>query len=158
MKKSCSKCKEVKLSTSFFPDSRNRSGLSSECRSCRILMTRRWKAQRGEEYLKEQAFKRRQHSFGIAAAEYWAMHETQGGLCAVCQKPEVRKHQSGKIKTLAIDHDHSTGIIRELLCGRCNNALGQFDDNPELLDKAANYLRKHAANPSGKVIPFRKAA
>jgi hypothetical protein len=42
---------------------------------------------------------------------------------------------------LAIDHDHVTGDIRGLLCHACNVALGLLNDDPELLEAAAGYLR-----------------
>jgi Recombination endonuclease VII len=56
----------------------------------------------------------------------------QFGKCAICDRP---------IDTLAnIDHDHLTGEIRGLLCGRCNKAIGWFGDDPELLGRAMVYL------------------
>ena len=42
----------------------------------------------------------------------------------------------------AVDHNHTTGKIRDLLCGNCNGGLGKFMDNPELLIKAADYLKE----------------
>jgi hypothetical protein len=42
---------------------------------------------------------------------------------------------------LAVDHDHETKHVRGLLCANCNTALGKFHDNPDLLYRAADYLR-----------------
>jgi hypothetical protein len=44
------------------------------------------------------------------------------------------------LKELAIDHCHKTGKIRGLLCKNCNQGLGQFKDNIDLLLSAAKYL------------------
>jgi hypothetical protein len=71
------------------------------------------------------------------------MAEHQNNLCAICQQPETAT-LNGKIKRLAVDHDHTTNQTRELLCNNCNSMLGYYNDNPELLEKAANYLKKHA--------------
>lgn len=154
--KQCSKCKKTKRHQSFFTDTRNSSGLSSECKTCRTAVARAWKDKWGTEYKAREAHRRREREFGISLEEYTEMHEAQGGVCAICLKPEIMKHQSGKIKTLAIDHSHETGMIRELLCSRCNNALGGFYDNPTILEKAIAYLKKHLENPSSKIIPFKK--
>ena len=50
---------------------------------------------------------------------------------------------TGKPARLAVDHCHVKGSVRKLLCKSCNNGLGLFKDNPELLEKAADYLRNH---------------
>ena len=82
-------------------------------------------------------------SFGIDLAEYQKMFVTQAGVCACCEKPEHEK-RSGKTRWLAVDHCHETGEIRGLLCGSCNRGIGKFEDDPNLLRKAADYLERHA--------------
>ncbi len=77
--------------------------------------------------------------FGISVNKYEALFKAQKGLCAICQKPEVDK-RNGKIKRLAVDHDHETGQIRGLLCQRCNTALGSFFESAFLLQSAIDYL------------------
>ena len=54
----------------------------------------------------------------------------QDGRCAICCATEARH----------IDHDHDTGQVRGMLCFRCNAALGQLDDSPDRLRRAADYL------------------
>ena len=60
----------------------------------------------------------------------------QDGLCAICE----RHPEDG---VLRVDHDHSTGKIRGLLCRHCNLALGNMSDDVSLLRKAIAYLEKH---------------
>lgn len=79
--------------------------------------------------------------FNLSFAEYLALVEKQGGLCAICGRPE-RRVLNGKVKRLSIDHDHKTDTVRALLCGDCNTVLGLTDDNPERLEAAAAYLRQ----------------
>jgi len=45
---------------------------------------------------------------------------------------------------MAVDHNHETGNVREILCFNCNHALGIFKDSPSLVHKAYEYLRKHS--------------
>lgn len=69
--------------------------------------------------------------------QYDEMLAAQGGGCAICgrpPRPDIALH---------VDHDHTTGAVRGLTCFRHNNALGDFDDDPTLLEKAAAYLRSH---------------
>lgn len=72
--------------------------------------------------------------FGITPERYDAMLAAQGGVCAICGRPP----NSGA--ALHIDHDHRTNRIRGILCFRCNNALGDLDDDPDRLMAAAMYL------------------
>jgi hypothetical protein len=81
--------------------------------------------------------------FGIDEAAYDAMHAAQGGLCAICEKPETAV-RDGKVKWLAVDHSHHSDEIRQLLCQRCNVMIGHCNDDIEVLRKAIAYLERHA--------------
>jgi hypothetical protein len=74
--------------------------------------------------------------------EYEVLFVSQNGLCAICRKPETRI-VNGVLARLAVDHNHNTGKNRELLCSRCNTAIGLLDENPEILAAAGGYLKKH---------------
>jgi len=63
------------------------------------------------------------------------MYAEQRGSCAICGKGEA---ENGK--ALAVDHDHESGVVRGLLCDHCNLALGRFQDSPEILRRALDYL------------------
>jgi hypothetical protein len=81
---------------------------------------------------------RLQKRFGISLREWEAQHARQGGCCAICEKA-VESRPSHRTHT---DHCHATGQFRGILCHQCNTALGDFQDDPELLEKAASYLRE----------------
>ncbi len=87
------------------------------------------------ERAKEQDYQRHtERKFGISRAEYDALLEAQGGVCAICKQPSVTG------KRLHVDHDHKTEIVRGILCHHCNSGLGQFFDSVERLNDAAAYL------------------
>jgi len=72
--------------------------------------------------------------YGISLADYDELVIKQNNGCAICG---VWK------KTFHVDHDHTTGKVRGLLCVSCNSGLGKFNDTIEGLEKAIAYLRKH---------------
>lgn len=64
----------------------------------------------------------------------------QNGLCAICGLPPNGR---GWGDTLCFDHDHATGLLRDLVCGKCNKGLGCFEDKVASLRSAVRYLLKH---------------
>ena len=82
------------------------------------------------------------HSFGIGLPEYIQMAVDRDNKCDICGRPE-RQERAGKVKALAVDHDHKTGTVRGLLCSDCNTALGKFEDSKDLLTSAIAYLTKY---------------
>lgn len=74
--------------------------------------------------------------YGITRDDYRRLWRGQGGLCAICRQPE----RSSRNRLLAVDHSHTTGRVRGLLCSHCNRAIGLFDDNPATLTQAVEYL------------------
>ena len=78
--------------------------------------------------------------YGITLAEYMDMHEAQGGLCAICGQPETTL-KKGQPAMLAVDHCHTSGKVRGLLCMSCNLGLGYFKDDEAVLENAIRYLK-----------------
>ena len=80
--------------------------------------------------------------YGITVKRYTEFLIKQDGLCAACRRPESVKHL-GKIRRLAIDHNHATGRIRGLLCGRCNGALGLLGDDILRVRALVAYMERY---------------
>jgi hypothetical protein len=79
----------------------------------------------------------RLQKYGIDREIYDSIEEAQGGLCAICRKPE-----SVEGRSLSVDHCHLTGQVRGLLCTRCNQCLGRLDDNVDIIRNMAAYLEE----------------
>jgi rubrerythrin len=96
----------------------------------RRLMRKRWEAMSPEERRHANTAKRKRVTGSDGTEESaWSC-----GLCTICgASPDKSAH--------ALDHDHVTGAVRGLLCGRCNTGLGLFRDNPSLLCRAVRYLQ-----------------
>jgi hypothetical protein len=82
---------------------------------------------------------------GMTIPAFDALLAGQGGVCAICRKPEkdFDNTGTGKVRNLNVDHDHVTNAVRGILCSSCNRGLGLFSDDPDLLITAAAYLERH---------------
>jgi hypothetical protein len=132
--KICTLCGEEKPLTEFYVHKKGRLGRFAWCKPCASRYnSERAKTFQRKEY-KRWAFKERE--YGISKEEYEELSRSQNGLCAVCQKPNIRDH------FLCVDHDHETGFIRGLLCHRCNRSVGFAQDDPQTLRRLADYIEQ----------------
>ncbi len=76
-------------------------------------------------------------AYGITLADRAALLAKQGGRCGICWHP----FGTGR-SAVHVDHEHDTGRVRGLLCGRCNSGLGFFLDSEDRLLFAMSYLRR----------------
>jgi len=120
----------------------HREELLEKCREKKLEQKRRAYAENPEKYLERVRkysaanperirAKNLKKCYGITAEQYNKMTDKQNGQCAICGRGD---------KKLQVDHDHSTGTVRGLLCGGCNLGIGHLCDSPDLLQKAAGYL------------------
>lgn len=91
-----------------------------------------WIAKKDKEY----SFIKNLRSYGMTIDDYNTLLKNQNGVCAICNKPPKVN------KRLHVDHDHNTGLIRGLLCFRCNFGLSYFNENPDAMNRAYAYLIK----------------
>lgn len=105
---------------------------TGSCLECRKQNDSKWQTAHPETVIES----RLQARYGITLATKQTMLSSQHNQCSICQSPI-------DLRTGQVDHDHATGRIRDLLCWSCNVGLGKFDDNFELLQKAAQYLLDH---------------
>lgn len=73
--------------------------------------------------------------YGLTEAGYETMLRGQNGVCAICAGTQKQR--------LSVDHCHTTGRVRALLCKKCNSGLGLFRDEVAILEQALTYLKGH---------------
>ncbi len=93
-----------------------------------------WHRLSAEEKTRRSLLNRLKSKYKITLEEFEAMKLSQTGLCAICKSTPDK---------WCIDHCHDTGRVRALLCGKCNTGIGMLRDNPELMELAAEYVRRH---------------
>jgi len=76
------------------------------------------------------------HRYGITPNEFDEMVFRQQGRCAICGAEPSKR--------LVIDHDHSSGKVRALLCDSCNHLVGYIEREPDLIEKTSAYLKEHS--------------
>lgn len=151
--KICSTCGKRLPISAFNRDKSRKDGYQYRCKNCyrdwyntRYATEKSFREKRSQHFSKYYAEKyptlQEQKNaskflamYGITREQFAEMSTLQGDLCKICQKPP-----SGKTR-LSVDHDHKTRKIRGLLCDNCNKGLGVFQDNPDLLAAAIEYLK-----------------
>lgn len=87
------------------------------------------------------------HRYGISIPERDNLLIEQGYKCKICEREIEFDGTAGSKETTAnVDHCHTTGKVRAILCWPCNTGIGKLQDNPRLLRKAAEYLEVHYAS------------
>jgi hypothetical protein len=158
--KLCTKCSTLKPPTEFHRSSASLDGLGSYCKACRSSYAAAYYAGRRDElnarnkaYYRDNVDRKQfisarwrknnperakllvrrsmlHRKYGLDVEAYADLLKWSNGGCAIC----------GFVGRLHVDHCHSTGAIRGLLCIPCNTSLGGFRDSPQLLRIAIAYL------------------
>ena len=97
------------------------------------------------------SLKKSLQAINLSLEKYFQMLEECNNKCMICKKDEIKTRQGNKTR-LCIDHCHTSGKIRGLLCHKCNAALGMFEDNTDSIQEALNYLNKHKQDNHGLPI------
>ena len=130
--KPCSKCKEVKSFDDFAKQSKKKDGLRSQCRSC----DQQYRDE-NRDAVRDYHYRNR---YGITYEEYKVKLEQQNYSCEICGSEHT---ENERMKTLVVDHCHTTGKVRGLLCHSCNVALGAAKEKEEILMSCISYLRTY---------------
>lgn len=146
--KKCLTCKKHLSVTDFPRNAGTKDHRGSSCRECsRIYCKKHYRKHRdryllnGTKHYRENASAYREanlrKSYGITHAQFVEIVERQNGVCMICQKGPSEVDPG---KRLAVDHCHHTGIIRGVLCAKCNTAIGQLGHDYKRICRAAAYV------------------
>lgn len=148
MEKVCCRCKASKPLSEFWKYKKSKDGHNGACIEC-LNGPGSWN-DRNREYVNAKQRERYAlnsdraraynlaYLYGVTLEWYEAQLQAQGGRCAICGY--VPKEGQ---RRLAVDHNHYTNKIRELLCQRCNLSVGYMREDPRLIRKMADYLESH---------------
>jgi len=128
--KKCSKCKLTLNEDDFYKHNRN-------CKKCHLENMKNYHSKNKDKVdlgkRKRSLFKK----YGVSLEQYDDMLHHQNGECAICKSKDVGRKGA---KYFNVDHCHSTGKVRGLLCHNCNIILGKIKDSKEWLSVAIKYL------------------
>lgn len=129
--KKCTKCDVEKELKDFWKDVTKPSGRHSQCIGCaRHTRKKNYCPKRSKRWALKQ-------KYDMTLEDYDFMFIKQGGVCKVCKDPERSKDR------LCVDHCHTTGNVRSLLCSGCNKAFGLLDENVDYMSRLIHYKRNH---------------
>ena len=160
--KRCTKCGELKPLTEFYRQKTGRGGYRADCKACLAARAKQWYRRNREHAIaqvkawqqanpdrvkaaRKAARARRgpidrdarlRRVFGLSSDDYAATLADQGGGCALCGRTPLAG------RSLHVDHNHETGVVRGLLCFRCNAGIGQFREDKLRLADAIVYLTR----------------
>jgi hypothetical protein len=137
--KECKSCNppRVRPLSDFYKRKSSPDGHSPICKEC--------ESKKHAEYYKRNKSKRIHRrsklkvNYNLTEKDFDTLFEEQEGACAICKRADVK---------LVVDHDHTTGAVRGLLCNGCNHGLGRFGDSIPLMESAIAYLEKHLEPPT----------
>jgi len=132
--KKCSKCKETKPLSCFHKNKRRGDGRNTYCKTCAIQYKKEY-YRKNKPKIREYALQKR---YKITQVEFDTLLKQQDNCCACCgvTKPDRTR------ENLAVDHNHTTGKVRGLLCTRCNTVLGLVRDSPQILSNLIKYIER----------------
>lgn len=131
----CTTCQRELSNDSFWPSMLERAG-AIRCKECAGKVSNAYKG-RSKDKARDWHLK---NKYGISLEEYEEMLQAQDGRCAICGMTFDLEYIPDSPR---VDHNHTTGAVRELLCQRCNTGIGMLQESEDILTSAIDYLRRH---------------
>ena len=141
--KQCSVCKENKSLSCFYNSKKAKDGKAYRCKDCDEIARKKWSTDNPLRSHLSQRQRNLKHKYGVDLDWYTEKFKEQNNACAICESTENKTAGDREFWNFSVDHCHTIGKVRGILCNNCNRALGLLLDSPSLLRKAANYIETH---------------
>lgn len=153
LSKACTKCKNIKNIDEFYRKHDGKYGASSHCKICDFYKKKKWQEENGEKVAdsnKKWRKNNKKKSYNIQRAnglrsnykmsieDYDNMLLQQNNQCAICK---INKNKLNR--KLDVDHCHTSGKVRKLLCRSCNVSLGRLNEDVFTLTNMIEYIYEH---------------
>lgn len=147
--RTCTKCGVSGGRDMFKPSKAYASGLASWCRKCSNRYVKQWQTENPEKRNLSELKSGLKKRYGISVERYLELYSKQLGKCAICSVAvasqvdvaiTLARSEKDKNSTAHVDHCHKTGIVRGLLCSKCNTGIGQLQESVDILESAIRYI------------------
>ena len=142
VEQACNTCDVVKPASEFHFRNISTGVIQRTCKSCALTKVKKWQSDNPKRY--KENWKRSSHGrdrlrrkateYNISVEDLQKLYDDAGGKCEICRNEPNR--------WLVVDHCHNSTKVRGILCEQCNQALGLFKDDPEVMRKAALYIER----------------
>lgn len=132
--KICRLCKRELSLNNYYKHKNTVDRLKHECKNCWNKLSLQYYFNNKETLTSKRKVYYFKNNYDLSLEEIQKMKESQNYRCKICDLKE----------DLVVDHNHGNRKVRSLLCNKCNQGLGSFKDNPDILRKAANYLEVYS--------------
>ncbi len=143
--KICTKCNIEKDESEFYVQKHRNNRLFPKCKACHnaisIANAKKHRKANPERIATQDRKNHLKSMYGITPEDYDRILSEQKGVCAICGSSDPNDNVS---TNLHVDHCHSTGKVRGLLCSHCNHILGKANDDPSVLLAAIQYLSRNS--------------
>ncbi len=151
----CNTCGETKSREEYTQHKLTKSGLTNKCKDCtrqyrkqkywenaekNRKASNKWLEANRVEANKRRRWARLEKLYGLTETKYNELLASQNYGCAICENLSPGVTKDGHEDIFKVDHNHTTGKVRGLLCNKCNIGIGQMEDDPDRVLRAAFYL------------------
>lgn len=144
--KKCSKCGIEKPLSYFYKDAIRKDGLRGPCKTCDIEKSRKYREEFPEKAKAQVRSSKLKTKYSIDLETFNDMLKSQNNKCAICNT------EFWDARYTCVDHNHTTGKVRAILCHNCNTGIGHFKESIQRLRAAIEYISHHE-NQGGQINP-----
>lgn len=138
--KTCKGCGMDKSLDEFHAHPQTRDRRQLRCKSCHNTKTAQRYLNLSPEAKAHRIATIKARKYGMTLEQMQALVEAHDDNCDLCGQPDTTHRKRTWTRQLTLDHDHTNGRFRGLLCSKCNIAIGSAGDDPALLRKMADYV------------------